>query len=353
MMFLKRGETLADRLEAHKGITTGFDYLRLALAISIFSLHSITLTSHVWDGPFRALAACLLPMFFALSGFLVSASLARTANLATFLAYRAIRIIPALAVEVFISALLLGPFVTELPLKEYFSDPKFRVYFLNIFGIIHYNLPGVFPHNPLPEVVNGPLWTVPYELECYIALSLLAVFGLLRSRALLFLLIVAGTLAATDWLVRTCPPDCYYRPLGKTLVLCFLAGVLFYQCREWIRLNSQIFLACVGLALVFLSIGPLLNFAILPLTYTTVYLGLLNPPKRSFLLRGDYSYGIYLFGYPMQQLCISFAPDVRNSLLNFACAFPLALACAWASWNFVEGPILRRKKRIAGFLGLD
>ena len=104
-------------------------------------------------------------MFFALSGFLVASSLERCKTLFTFLGLRAIRILPALAVEIFISALIIGPLFTTEPAKAYFAAPEFHDYFLNILGDIHYHLPGVFAANP-SDAVNGQLWTVPYEMIC-------------------------------------------------------------------------------------------------------------------------------------------------------------------------------------------
>jgi peptidoglycan/LPS O-acetylase OafA/YrhL len=109
----------------------------------------------------------ILPMFFALSGFLVTGSLFRTRTLTEFIALRLLRLVPALAVEVTLSAVVLGALFTSLPIGQYFSDPAFWKYFLNIAGRIHYSLPGVFQDNPIP-IVNISLWTIPYELEWYL-----------------------------------------------------------------------------------------------------------------------------------------------------------------------------------------
>jgi peptidoglycan/LPS O-acetylase OafA/YrhL len=97
-----------------------------------------------------------------------------------FLGLRAIRIFPALFVEVILSALILGPLVTTLPPQLYFSDPLFFNYLLNAIGDVHFLLPGVFADNPWPRVVNGQLWTIPYELYCYCAISIIALIGLKR-----------------------------------------------------------------------------------------------------------------------------------------------------------------------------
>jgi len=66
-------------------------------------------------------------------------------------------------VDIFVAALVIGSLTTTFYLQQYFTDPKFVHYFLNIVGFIHYELPGVFPSNPFPSQVNGSLWTVPLK----------------------------------------------------------------------------------------------------------------------------------------------------------------------------------------------
>jgi peptidoglycan/LPS O-acetylase OafA/YrhL len=133
------------------------------------------------QGPF----ALCRPSFSQLSlpclGFLFRGSLARTRP-HQFAILRVIRIIPALAVEVTLCAILLGLLFTEIPRSQYLASIQFYTYFLNIIGRIHFTLPGVFANNPGPSVVNGQLWTIPLEMECYLALILLAVSTLLRRR---------------------------------------------------------------------------------------------------------------------------------------------------------------------------
>ena len=97
-------------------------------------------------------------MFFALSGFLVAGSMERTPKLSQFLTLRIIRLVPALAVEVLLCALILGPLVTNKPLWDYFAAPEFWAYFRNIVGDVHFTLPGVFEDNKLPRIVNASLW---------------------------------------------------------------------------------------------------------------------------------------------------------------------------------------------------
>ncbi|MCO6763518.1 hypothetical protein KQH43_30970, partial [Streptomyces sp. EL5] len=88
---------------------------------------------------------------------------------------------------------------TELPLAQYVADPKLHAYFLNIVGDIQYELPGVFLHNPMPDVVNAQLWTVPYELWCYVVLALLAVTTICFNRVAYLVFLVAVQVALLSY----------------------------------------------------------------------------------------------------------------------------------------------------------
>src|ERR1700761_3676596 len=114
-------KTIQDRISETGGRSTGFDYMRLVLALAILGWHSIVTCygsvaqDAVGASPARPLIALLLPAFFALSGFLVAGSLERSRTIPMFLGLRALRILPALAVESLISALIIGPLLTTLP----------------------------------------------------------------------------------------------------------------------------------------------------------------------------------------------------------------------------------------------
>ena len=129
---LFRDDVIKDRLKATNGRPSGFDYMRIVLAVSILLWHTVALSagaSAVHSLPLNILepfSLLLVPMFFALSGFLVAGSLERSKTLVSFLGLRVFRIIPALGVEVLLSALLLRPLLTTYSLSTYFSDPQFH-----------------------------------------------------------------------------------------------------------------------------------------------------------------------------------------------------------------------------------
>ena len=98
--------TLAQRMERSGSHSTGFDYMRLLLALGVVLWHTVVICygnafqNALWVGPYRALFSFILPMFFALSGFLVCGSLERCRTLVSFLSLRILRIFPALVAEV-------------------------------------------------------------------------------------------------------------------------------------------------------------------------------------------------------------------------------------------------------------
>lgn len=344
------GCSLEERLQATRWRPSGFDYMRVVLALGVICWHA-SLTSyggtvHSWlaDLVLFPLAIFILPMFFSLSGFLVAGSLERSKTFLTFLGLRVFRIMPALAVEVLLSALILGPLLTTLPLWDYFRDPQFHAYFLNVVGDIHYLLPGVFVSNPFP-LVNGQLWTVPYELACYIALTLLALTGIFQQRWWLFLSLIAFYAAQVgNTLLRT---NVEMKGAGgSTLVMSFIAGLVLYRYRERIPWSLRLFLlACaVSVGLIFVPNG--VRFSALPIAYVTMYLGLRNPPRNKIVLSGDYSYGLYLYGFPVQQAIMAISPALRHWYLNLLLAIPCAIVVAAGSWWLVERPALAQRKRL-------
>lgn len=342
------GGTFGSRVADANGRATGFDFLRIALAISVVIVHS-ALAAHgtwalqiIWNGPAYGLASAVLPAFFILSGFLVAGSLERTPRLSAFLGLRAIRIVPALAVEVLLCAILLGPLLTTYTLAEYVSHPDFRDYFLNILGIIHYELPGVFQGNALPGVVNVSLWTVPYELEAYLLLAALALLGFIRRRWILLGLIIAFSVIEIVLVVWTGEVLDVGPPRGRLLILSFIWGVVFYRFRDSIPFRLPLALLAAGGA-VGAFMNPYTAMFGLPLAaYATVYVGVLQIPRIPVLSSGDYSYGLYLFAFPIQQLHALAFPHsnwIENSIFGLTCG----LMYAAFSWHCVEKPILQRR----------
>ncbi len=341
--------TILHKIQEGNGVTAGFDYLRLGLALAVLVWHSIILTSGslavyqaLWSGPFRFLVAAILPMFFALSGFLVTGSLMRT-RLHQFATLRVLRLAPALAVEITLSALVLGALFTTLPLRDYLTSPELGGYFGNLLGLVHFTLPGVFEQNRVPRVVNSQLWTIPFELECYVSLAIVSLLMGLRHRRIFVALLVLFSLTATASAVHNNSVSPFAPLQGRVLVVAFLAGVGIHLYRDRIPYSFVIGVIAVIASMVTLQIPNTAYLAALPVAYLTVWLGLMRPPRIPF---GDLSYGVYLFHFPIEQTIAHLFPGVGFWWQMNILALPPSLLCAWLSWNLVEQPILTRKKLV-------
>lgn len=346
------GPSLEQRFKDLNYRPAGFDYMRVALALSVIFVHAglISYGTHApaGKGPWAVLNVprdCIVPLFFALSGFLVAGSLDRSRTLFSFFGLRVLRIAPALSVEVAISAFVVGPLLTTLPLGQYFSDPLFFSYLNNIIGDIHYRLPGLFEQNPIP-LVNGQLWTVPYELVCYVTLAAVAVAGLFKSRTGMVGLV--ALLYGAEILNTLFRPNAdFHGVTGSIAVGAFIAGLVVYRFRDSLPWSFRLFAASVAaVALCVYAVPNGERFIALPVAYMSAYLGLLDPPRNRLISSGDYSYGIYLYGFPVQQMVCTLLPGYREWYFNLAFALPIIIAIAVFSWWVVEKPTLSLRSEL-------
>jgi peptidoglycan/LPS O-acetylase OafA/YrhL len=349
--FRLKGDSLAARMDAQGGRATGFDYLKFGLALAVICFHSV-ITSYgadverlVVSGPVRPLILAILPMFFALSGFLVTASLLRSKTMAEYVTLRVLRIVPALFVEVCVAALLLGPLLTTLPLADYFGNVHFYSYFQNIIGRIQFELPGLFLDNPDPGMVNRQLWTIPAELKCYVILSVISLIGIVRRPALMLAFVAAAALLLpiVDIVWKKENLGSLNNVTLDVLILSFLTGVAACLFKEKLKLNAILFAVAAIVSYVLLYFPLTQYIAIIPLTYVTIFIGLGNIPASFLSMAGNYSYGLYIYGYPIQQTFAYLFPNHRFWWLNivFTLAFDMVLAAL--SWHFVEKPMLRQR----------
>lgn len=360
--------SIGQALDRYKGFGPGFDLLRIGLAMSVLWYHSFVIVGimeELYAKPVWFYVYSVMPMFFALSGFLIAGS-AQRLDLKNFLINRGLRIVPALAVEIMISALIIGPIFTVTPYGEYFTSLEFWHYFTNIFGWIQYTLPGVFLDHPSANVVNQSLWTVPFEVGCYILISLVIIFRL--SGRPWIILAVAGVMLVVPVLFQAMG---LVNEIGKTeytlinyalfsrgslLFPAFLLGAYFYYLRFRIPFSGKLALACFAACLALGLLGDqawrkfyLLNLIAVPLqVYLTAYIGCCNTPRVPFFHRGDYSYGIYLYGYPLQQVALALFPSLLGLWLpHFGLSLLMATAFAVFSWHSIEKPILKMRKHFS------
>lgn len=358
--------SLGDQLRAHEGFGPGFNFARIFLAYSVLVWHTIAIADNnagqalqtgLWPFIFA-----ILPMFFALSGFLVTGSALRL-PIKEYILNRVFRIVPALGVDIAISALILGPIFTTVALSVYFTDQDFWSYFLNIVGNIHYDLPGVFEENPYAGVVNGALWTVPYEIACYVVMSAMIVLGVIRSwkwtLGLAVMLVVTAIsfhvlgLGKGDGLVDKGIRFAFFAK-GASLVPSFLVGSALYLMKDRLPYSGLLALGVV-MGLVALGLwgetslysNPIfIGVIAFPLAYLVVWIGLTPIPIPRLLESGDYCYGIYLYHFPILQALQSVFDFPSWWTLAIAGLLPVTLFAIF-SWHSIEKPVLKMRKRFS------
>lgn len=287
-----------------------------------------------------------LAIFFILSGFLVTRSFEQRRTWRRFLWARSLRIFPALVVVVVLCALVLGPLVTSLSLGHYFDARQTYVYLSNVSLVWPtYTLPGVFLGNAYPEAVNGSLWTLRYEFGFYLVVAATGWLVGLRTRR--WILVVAVLLAFC--LAATTLPSSLMGPLslvqtGARLFMWFGAGMLLFLFRESVPLRRS--LAVVSALILVLAARAGGYGVLFPFfgSYLVIYLAYSRELRVwGFGKYGDFSYGMYLYAFPIQQTVVGAFGGAMAVWTNLLLSIPLTLVCALASWHLVEKRCLRLK----------
>lgn len=322
-----------------------FNLIRLVAAWLVIYSHAWAITGTAGDDHLARLTlsksagAFAVDVFFVVSGFLVAASLQRR-TWREFLVARALRIYPALVVCTLATVCVLGPMLTSA--EHYWRDATtWRYLWANAtLWRAEFWLPGVFEQLPR-TAVNGSLWTLPIEGRLYLALLVAGALGMLRPMRYLPAWAVAIACACGFALWRAPLPDHLSYLIWVTSF--FITGTLVWVWRERIPLSWPLLLAlAIAAALTrgTLAFEPA-YFALV--TYGTFWLGF--APRLPRIERNDLSYGVYLYGWPMQQLAmLAGATTVASNTLAASAA---AFACAALSWFCIERPALAWKRRLA------
>jgi peptidoglycan/LPS O-acetylase OafA/YrhL len=284
---------------------------------------------------FEYFGSLAVKVFFIVSGLVVTNSLMQSRSAKRFLVSRFFRIIPALALVLLVTVIILGPILTTLPIHDYFNNISTWNYLgKNLIMVTQYNLPGVFETNPKGSIVNGSLWTLPFELGCYFVL--LAIFMLLKDRGkyiwnLAFLLIVIESLLKNRLLIpNETNSEVYLLPAS------FAFGSFLAVNKETINIDAS----SVGSLLVLLLIFRNTPFAHLLFIFTVaVTLLLLSTTSFALKLRPKYdiSYGIYVWGFLIQQILIHYLINL-NVYIHILFSLLLAILFGLFSYLLVEQP---------------
>ncbi len=341
-------QSLASAYARVGGHAPGFDTLRLLAASAVVLHHSLALTHDIvaddwlfaFSHGYTTVGFLAIAVFFCISGFLVTPGLAANGDVIGYLARRFMRLAPLLVVVVVLTVLVVGPLATQLTLDAYFADPRSWLYLKNITTSLSLELPGVVMQDG-GNRVNGALWTLRYEVLCYLVLAVLALARLLAKRWA----VLALWLGASALTVAT------YGGQGTSitqlhtlahLFAYFGAGVLLWLWRTRVPASPLLFFAATALLGAAWAVGAGALLGPLLTAYCVAGLGLVRYPWSARLSRTDMSYGIYLWHGPAMALVLAWwVPGHAPGLFlgTMAMTVPLALA----SWLLVEKPALARK----------
>ncbi|MDF2365953.1 acyltransferase [Sneathiella sp.] len=334
--------------DVDKGRDNNLNLIRMLAAVGVLVSHAWPIsTGNIAEQPLADvlhgidLGIICVSIFFAISGYLIAQSYDRDPNLKRFWLSRVMRIFPGLLVVLLITALILAPLITVANVQAvWLAAPEYILRNFTLFSLEQY-LPGVFKGNPVGGSINIPLWTLSHELICYFFVTLLGIAGLLKSPRLMLLAWIA--------FIASYAAIIFFEPQSRLVALAklafpFMVGVILFVWRQKIILNWGIGGALIILTALLYDSVVFREVFMLSLSYIIFLLAFLPVGKiRGYNRFGDYSYGIYIYAFPIQQL-VAYA-GVTNPFLNILYALPLALICAIVSWMIVEKPSLGLARR--------
>jgi peptidoglycan/LPS O-acetylase OafA/YrhL len=284
-----------------------FTFVTILAAILVAARHSGILlgptADTAWLGRMPALGIFIL---LAVSGYLLVPSWQRDRRFGPYLGGRAIRMFPGLIAVVFLSVFALGPLLTTFLPSEYFTSPLTYRYLLTVLLNPQYALPGVFTENPLPNVVNGSLWSVPAQFLIYLLVPVVCLVRNASARGAVWLAVAAVTAAAS--MIPAMSETVIWGNRASELLIvwpCFCVGAAVRELIGKPRVRWGL------LALAAILVGYLwvpeaiqyLNWTLVP--FFVVTMGAARAPGLPGIGRfGNPTYGIFLTGFPIQQTLI-------------------------------------------------
>lgn len=343
--------------EVNQRYSNNFDLLRMLAAVCITFTHSFNLLAQNNNEALMQLSGSRydfsfigLCIFFSISGYLIAKSACTSRSLVHYWWKRLLRIQPLLILVCLLSIFLLGPLLTTLPARDYFSDLSTWTYLRNVFPAtgIQFNLPGVFSNNIVESSVNGSLWTLVIEERLYLLVSVLFFlkpagkwYFIIPLLVLNALFLISNYVAGTDVIA-------YFRGVHIFYALVFLNASAYYLLGIDFRkmaASPGLLLSVAGMALcVCIPAMHYLSVFVAPL----LVISLAN--IRAFTNRagkwGDFTYGIYIFSFPVQQMLIHFSGNSISPSALFGKTMLIVFPLAVISWHFFEKKFLALKDRM-------
>ena len=291
-------------------------------------------------------------LFFIASGFLVTKSMLYRGDLAEYSSARILRIFPALAIHVFFVMFIIAPFVTSMPLREFFTHPDFLTQPVKVLSFYktEMELPQIFENNN-ETLASATLWTLRYEVLAYIGTAVAFSLGLMRKKWMVLAQFITFSIA---WvainglgLFESLPGT------GQNLLrfgICYTLGAVMFAYRERLRFHILGVFATIIAASITNGTAMFEVMTAIMLAYFVLWAAYVKLPKLNGLQSlSDVSYGIYIYHWVIMQTLNHMYPDIGPWQL-IALAGPITVIISIASWRWVEKPMLRNKKSFSEYL---
>ena len=327
-----------------------FDLIRLLLALSVFIVHSAQLSQ---NEIFVSLSTYLnsryaVYAFFIVSGFLIFSSYENSGSLKIFFKKRFFRIYPAYFSVIIITSILLFS-ISTVPWDEYFSRTwiKYLISNLATLNFLQPTLPGVFENNAIPAV-NGALWTIKIEIMFYLSIPLIALLFSKYNKLIVLSILYILSIIYVEVLSGFAEEGSrnIYTLLAKQLpgqLSFFLAGAfLYYYFSNFKKFQYfYLILALIGVYL-YIENGIWLFFPV-SLGIVVIYMAVLFKYLGNFGKFGDFSFGVYIWHFPIIQTFIHFHILDKMPIFGSIALLLLIAGISFLSWKYIEKPFLQRK----------
>lgn len=334
-----------------------FDFIRFfAASLVIFSHCYAVSISHASFEPLILLTKEFISggrlsvdVFFVVSGYLITRSMFIRNDLLAFIEARFLRLVPALLVSSFLTAFILGPILSAWDPVKYFSSLGPYKYLSNALAIHMFGeLPGVFLTNPLPKVVNASLWTLPVEVKMYFIVLMIGIVtkwikpkqGYLLGIILMLILAIVGWIKSDLHILKETES-------AARIIPYFMVGGIIYLIRSKVPISLRlVFILSVitiilSKSIVFKPVFTIfVSYLVIVFAYHPIFRFL-----NSFASHGDFSYGLYIYAFPIQQSVILI--DESMSIFQlFTISYVITLICSIASWHLLEKKALSLKGKL-------
>jgi peptidoglycan/LPS O-acetylase OafA/YrhL len=343
-----------------------FSFLRFFLAALVIFSHSIALGGFgpdVLGSPEVSCGNLAVQGFFVLSGFLITRSYLTSSSVYRFLWHRILRIFPGFWVCLVVTTFVIAPiiyFSENGNLIGYFNtktDNPLDYLKLNFFlEMRQFGIANLLGNVPIPKSFDGSLWTLIYEFKCYLFIALIGMIGVLRKNkqlikySFLFLYLISTIEIAIPGTAGKIIP--YFSDISLLrLPIYFLAGSTYFLFKEEIFMSSKFFLFALGLIILGIKNHFYLVIAPLSLPYILFWLAF-KLPLTNFDKYGDFSYGLYIYAFPVQQMLSYFKMNKHGFIVYFLASALISLLAAVLSYHVIEKPFLKLKSLQVKQIGL-